>query len=197
MTGSKLDSSRDAAEVVRTVSQSVRSPLMQNWLWRELPYVALIVLSLIGIAWTSLTGTASKGCWIVLTPIACLICITAGWHTCPTGVDKTRLITTQAMQWVGVWIAMYLMLLGDTRGMLNNNAIALTLLTLVALGVFVSGIYTRVWQLCVVGAFLAIAVPAVAWVEQGALLLLGIAVVLIGLGFANWWFQNRPQPARL
>jgi hypothetical protein len=51
----------------------------------------------------------------------------------------------------------------------------LILLTLIASGVFISGLYLRAWKLCVVAAFLAVAVPIVAWVEQAALLLLIIA----------------------
>ena len=53
------------------------------------------------------------------------------------------------------------------------------LLTLLALGVFVSGLNVRSWKLCVTGAFLAVGVPMVAWVERAALLLLLIGIALV------------------
>jgi hypothetical protein len=65
------------------------------------------------------------------------------------------------------------------------------LLTLLALGVFVSGIHLRAWKLCVTGAFLAVAVPIIAWFEQAALLLLLIGASLIALGLVSWWARAR------
>jgi hypothetical protein len=89
---------------------------------------------------------------------------------------------------------MYLMILGDVRGMLNDDAMGLTLLTLIALGTFISGVHTQVWQLGVVGVFLAVAVPVIAWVERGALLLLLIGIVLlVVLGVASWLYQKRAR----
>jgi hypothetical protein len=65
------------------------------------------------------------------------------------------------------------------------------LLALLALGVFISGLHLRRGKLCVTGAFLAVAVPMIAWFEQAALLLLLLGGALIALAFLNWWVQAR------
>jgi len=60
----------------------------------------------------------------------------------------------------------------------NDNATGLTLLILLALGTFVSGVHARVWRICLVGVFLGLGVPTVAWVQDFAtLLLVGIPAV--------------------
>src|SRR5690242_1556766 len=86
-----------------------------RWLLYELPYIAFIVLSLIGISWTSLSGMPSKAYWVFFTPVAAAICIVAGWRRCTSPIAYTRLMATQVLQWGAVWIAMYLMMLSDVR----------------------------------------------------------------------------------
>ena len=68
------------------------------------------------------------------------------------------------------------------------------MLTLLALGVFISGLDLRAWKLCVTGVFLAIAVPLVAWFEQAALFLVLIGAVLIALRLLLWWGRVKMSP---
>ncbi len=86
---------------------------------------------------------------------------------------------------------MYLLTVSDVQRSLNANALGLMLLTLLALGVFVSGLDLRSWKLCVTGAFLAISVPAIAWLQDAVLLLVLVGIVLIALLFAYWWLRDR------
>ncbi len=158
----------------------------------DLPYAAIIVLGLIGISWTSISRTPTTTFWVVLTPIIALVCIVAGFrHTAPGG--RIAMAVTQVLQWAAVLIAMYLMTIGDVQRSLSANAIGLMLLTLLALGVFVSGLTLRAWKLCVTGAFLAIAVPAIAWVQDAALLLLLIGLALLALLFAYRRIRERTR----
>ena len=77
------------------------------------------------------------------------------------------------------------------RGIVNDNATSLTLLILLALGTFVAGVHARVWRICAVGVFLAASVPAVAWIQESAVLLL-VGVLLWPLvGVAFWWMWRR------
>jgi len=157
----------------------------------ELPYLALVILGLLGVSWTSVSSVPSTTYWVMLTPVAAFICIAAGWSGASARGERARMITTQVLQWAAVLAAMWLVNVSDMRRLLNVDAKALILLTLIALGVFISGLYLRAWKLCAVAAFLAVAVPIVAWVERAALLLLIIAGGLIALGFAGWWAQGR------
>jgi hypothetical protein len=69
----------------------------------------------------------------------------------------------------------------DVSRMMNADASALAALTVLALGTFTAGIHIASWRICLVGVVLALGVPAIAWLEQSALLLLLVAVVLVAL----------------
>ncbi len=164
----------------------------RDWasLLAELPYYAIVVLGLIGVFWTSLSRAPTTTYWVIVTPIVGLLSIAGGWrHSQPGG--RVAMIATQIGQWAAVLVAMWLINVSDIRGLVNSDALARMLLTLLALGVFVSGLDLRAWKLCVAGAFLAIAVPLVAWFQQAALILLLIGGVLIALGLALWWARAR------
>jgi hypothetical protein len=64
-------------------------------------------------------------------------------------------------------------------------------LTLLALGTFTAGIHITAWRICLVGIVLGIGVPAIAWLEQSALLLLLVAVVLVAI---LWHEKRAHQP---
>ena len=156
----------------------------------EFPFVAIIALALIGVSWTSLSSTPNADYWVALTPILAIICIGAGWrHTLPG--ERAQMVITQVLEWAAVLVAMWLMSISIAGGVLNSNEAGLMLLTLLALGVFVSGLNLRSWKLCVTGAFLAFCVPVAAWVEHAALLLLLFGLLLIALLFLYWWLFPR------
>jgi len=175
-------------------SQQSASDSGRNWsgLIDDLPYAAIIVFALIGISWTSISRTPSTTFWVVLTPVIALVCIIAGWRHTASG-ERFAMALTQVLQWAAVLIAMYLVTISDVQRSLSANAVGLMLLTLLALGVFVSGLNLRAWKLCVTGAFLAIAVPAIAWLQDAALLLLLIGLALIALLFLYWWIRERTR----
>jgi hypothetical protein len=158
----------------------------------DLPYAAIIVLGLIGISWTSIARAPTATYWVYLTPVIGLICIVAGWRHTRSG-ERIAMVVTQVLQWAAVLIAMVLITTTNARQSFEANAAGLMLLTPLALGVFVSGLNVRSWKLCVTGAFLALAVPTVAWVEQAALLLLLVGAALIGLLILYWWIRERTR----
>jgi hypothetical protein len=90
---------------------------------------------------------------------------------------------------------MRLLFLPELRGVVNDNATGLTLLTVLALGAFLAGLHARTWRICVVGALVALSVPAAAWFEQSALLLFGEAMLVVVVAaffiWARWKWQHR------
>mgnify|MGYP003908044345 CR=1 FL=1 len=70
-------------------------------------------------------------------------------------------------------------------------ATSLTVLILLALGTFVAGVHAAVWRICAVGVFLALSVPAVAWVQESAMLLLVVALLIVLVGAAFWFMRWR------
>jgi hypothetical protein len=153
-------------------------------LLHEAPYLLLIILGFIGISWTSIARSPATTYWIVLTPIAAIICVFAGWRHCAPDA-RLRMVVAQALHWAAVLAAMYVITVSVVHGMLNSDATGLVLLTLLALGLFTAGLSLWSWQICVTSAFLAVAAPVLAWVEEAALvIMLAIGVVLV----AGWLY---------
>ena len=128
---------------------------------------------------------------MALAPIYGLISIVSGWGKLDTGAERMRLVTTQALHWLAFLAAMWLMFLPEVRGILNDNATSLTLLILLALGTFVAGVHAGVWRICAVGVFLAVSVPAVAWIQESVMLILVSVLLLLAVGLAFWWMWRR------
>ena len=162
-----------------------------SWLLRELPYAVMLALALGGIVLTAFQGPTTYYYWMALAPIYGLISVISGWGRLETGSERLQLVVTQALHWLAFVGAMWLMFLPQVRGIENDNATSLTLLILLALGTFVAGVHARTWRVCTVGAFLALSVPAVAWIQESAVLMLvGVGlVVVVGVGF--WWMWRR------
>jgi hypothetical protein len=179
-----------SSEIPADVSPARREPERFWWgLINDLPYAVIIVLTLIGVSWESISAAPKTTYWEYVTPIIGAICIVAGWRHTPSG-DRIAMVVIQVLQWAAVLIAMYLINETNAERSIESNATGLMLLTLLALGVFVSGLNLRAWKLCVTGAFLGVAVPIAAWVEEAALLLLLIGVALIGLLVLYWWIHQ-------
>ena len=142
-----------------------RTPGIKGWLLRDLPYAAMLGLAVGGIVLTSFRG-ATYVYWMTLAPVYALISIISGWPKLDTGAERMKLVMTQALHWLAFLGAMWLMFLPEVRGVVNDNATALTLLILLALGTFVAGVHAGVWRICAVGVFLA-AIGAGGGVDPG------------------------------
>lgn len=163
-----------------------------SWVVNDWPYIAMLLLAFGGISWATFADTPAVAYWAFLSPVFAVICIAEGWRRFATREERLRLICTQALHWGAVLVAMYLSLLPVVGAVVSENATGLALLTILALGTFLSGLQTRVWQVCVVGAYLAVSVPVIAWLDQSALFLaLMAALLLVVAGALIGWAVER------
>jgi hypothetical protein len=162
----------------------------------EAPYLAIVVVGVIGICWTSFFRRPSAEYWVVMTPVIALLCVAVGLVRAPRGRGRIETVAIQLAQWAAVLVAMYLINLGNVGGLTTSDALGEMMLTLLALGVFISGLDLRDWRLAVAGAFLAVSVPLVGWFEQAALFLVFIGAVLIGLLLLLWWGRVKMSSGR-
>jgi hypothetical protein len=58
---------------------------------------------------------------------------------------------------------------------------------------FVAGVHILAWQVCLLGAVMALFVPAIAWIEEAAMIVLLALIVLIGAGTMFWWIGSKRQ----
>jgi hypothetical protein len=161
-------------------------PYVSFWV-RELPYVVVLILTLFGVAYASFSRQSMVGYWEFLAPVIGILCVIIGWPHAHDQAARVRLIWTQAAHWAAFLVAMNLLLLSGVASLLSPDAIGLTILTLLALGTFVAGVHTQAWQICVLGMVMGLGVPAIAWIERSALLLLLGSVALAAIGAALWW----------
>ena len=161
------------------------------FLMREWPYLAILVLSLFGVAYTSVAQRPMTTYWLALAPLIGIICVVTRWQNTQSREMHLRLIWTQALHWGAVLMAMNLVFVADVGQMMNADARALSILTLLALGTFTAGVHVGAWRICLVGIILGLGVPAIAWLEQTALLLVLVVVVLIGMTAPLWWRDTK------
>jgi len=160
---------------------------------KELPYGIVLVLTLIGVAYTSFTKRPTTAYWEFLVPVTAVVCIWSGWRAARDKKEEFRLIWTQVVHWLAFFAAMNLLLLPRVQDMLNADATGLAILLLLALGTFVAGLHIPAWEMCILGIVMAIFVPAIAWIEEAALIVLLGVIVLIGSGTIFWWIGRKRQ----
>ena len=146
---------------------------------RELPYMILLALAVIGIVSTSVSPDASVSYWKVLAPVFAIVCIYSQWSRVPAGGGaKTRLIIVQLLHWGAFLLTILILFLPDVQKMLNSLVSAQIVLYLLALSTFLAGLYNTSWQLVAVGVLMAVAVPAIALLQQTVLSVMVIAAAL-------------------
>ena len=154
---------------------------------RELPYILVFILTILGVAYTSYSKKPIMGYWELLAPVIALVCVGAGWRRAHDSSARLRLIWTQALHWFAFLLVMTLMLLSEVQRILSAGATGLAILTLLALGTFTAGVHVTSWQVCLLGLVMALGVPAIAWIEQSALIVVLIVLAVVGIGAVVWW----------
>jgi hypothetical protein len=171
------------------------SPRAAAWR-RQLPYAAALFLTLLGVAYTSYAKRPIVGYWELLALAMGILCVSTGWRQVQHKEGRLRLLWTQTLHWLAFLVAMNLVLLTSMQSMLNADATGLAILMLLALGTFVAGVHIQAWEVCGLGAVMALSVPAIAWVEQSALILLLGGGVVLAIGVTFWWSGGHGTVAR-
>jgi hypothetical protein len=163
------------------------TPKASFWL-RELPYLIVLGLTLVGVGLTAVSRTPPTGYWEFMALVLCVVTISSAWAETSGRNARLRLIVTQALHWLSFLVAMNLTLLPGVQRILNPEATGITALLLLALGALTAGINILSWQIAFIGLVLAISVPLKAWLQQGAVVVvLGLIVAAVGLGVIYSW----------
>jgi hypothetical protein len=73
-----------------------------------------------------------------------------------------------------------LMLLPSVQRNFNADATVIAIFTLLTLGTFTAGVHVLSWQICLLGLIMALGIPAIAWIENSAL------IFVFGCGRHAW-----------
>ncbi len=171
MVGDKWDDDLPASRF------NLRGVLIRDW-----PYFTMLILVVFGVAVTSFARPAVTTFWFILCPLFGIICVAARWREVDGQEAQWLLIRQQVIHWLAIMFAIFLVFVSEVKQMMNADASALMVMTILALGTFLAGNYSSGgWRISLVGFQLALGVPAVAWLEQSTLLIVLVGGVLIGL----------------
>src|ERR1700722_20492894 len=153
----------------------------------ELPFSVVLILTIAGVAYTTFARRPIAGYWEILAPIIGLVCVATGWQEAGDRTGRLRLIVTQALHWGAFLLVMNILLLSSVQRIFTAQTTALAIFTLLALGTFTAGVQVLSWQVCLLGLIMALGIPAIAWIENSALLVVLIAGAVIAIGAVLWW----------
>src|SRR3974390_2975825 len=95
-----------------TVLEKPRHPSF--WV-RDLPFFLVLMLTVIGVAYTSFSKRPIILYWELLAPMIGLVCVGAGWHRTTDSASKWALIATQGLHWLAFLLWMNLLLLSSVQ----------------------------------------------------------------------------------
>ena len=173
-----------------------QKPHVSFWI-RELPFSLVLILTLLGVAYTSFLRQPIMFYWELLAPLIGLVCVSSGWSNADGRSGQIQLIVTQALHWAAFLLVMNMVLFPSVQTIFDANATGLAVLMLLGLGTFTAGVHILSWQICLLGIIMALCVPAAAWIEASALIIVLIAAAALGIGAVLWWHwhERRAQKA--
>ncbi|EDZ68189.1 hypothetical protein NOC27_1516 [Nitrosococcus oceani AFC27] len=149
----------------------------------EYLFYGLILFSLIGVAISESSGGAGHLYWLAMVPMLAAASLYVEWAHAQlgTGVRWKTLLKTQLIHWGSLLVAVQLAYMLLQFGTLNEQNIGQVVLLLVAQTTFLMGIYVD-WRFYVLGAFLALCLIVISYLEAYIWLLILIAIGIITLG---------------
>jgi hypothetical protein len=181
------DTGSNDVEQPAALPAGIKHKLWHPGFWlRELPFSLVLVLTLIGVAYTSFSKQPITVFWELLAPLIALVSIATGWKNATDSQSRTQLIGTQALHWLAFLVVMNLMLLPTVQRDFSAQATGLAIFTLMALGTFTSGIHVLSWQVCVLGLIMALGIPAIAWIQNAALISVLAIGVVVAIAVVLW-----------
>ncbi|BBF92166.1 hypothetical protein [Blastochloris tepida] len=159
-------------------------PSGRPFLTQRLPFIAVLALAVVGVAYMNVSNQALIGYWEFLALATGFLCVATEWDKAEDKAARYRLIWTQALHWVAILVTMNMVLYSNIQQMMPAAATSLILLALLALGTFLAGVSLISLEICFLGLSMAAAVPAIAWLKQSALFLVLGAVFLVGVVLA-------------
>ncbi len=192
---SSMDAAPEGARPGDPQTAGRKGPPPASWI-RELPFSLVLILTLLGVAYTSFLKQPIMGYWELLAPVIGVVCVGSGWSSANDKNARLQLILTQALHWAAFLLVMNMILLPSVQRILNASATGLAVLMLLALGTFTAGVHVLSWQVCLLGIIMALCVPAVAWIEASALIIVLIAAAALGIGVVLWWHWHERRAQR-
>jgi ABC-type multidrug transport system fused ATPase/permease subunit len=163
-------------------------------IWRRLGiYIFMVVWAVGGLAYTDGYPTRSVSFWQLTTVLFAVIAIV---HVIRSEAhDRTKLALKQLAHWGAFLAAMALLHSHFVTDLVTGDPLGIVTMILLALAVFIDGVYVN-WRFCVVGVVLGAGVLVVAWLDDWALGIFLVLLVVLALAalYLMRHFSAKPEP---
>ena len=151
----------------------------------EITFIALLVVSIGGVAVADFSARSGLTYWLVVIPIFGAVSIHSAWlRSRARGENVGAVLLRQLLHWGALVPAVYLIYLLEQPGRLNREDAGLVALLSLSLATVLAGVHFD-WRLAVLGILLAIGTACAALVEEFFWILL-IPAVAAGAGVILW-----------
>lgn len=157
--------------------------------WRYITIIVaflLLIMTFVAVAWSDISSGQSHWYWTALAVLFGITSCVMQWGHAKGNVAAAvfKPVVLTALHWVTILVAIQIVYVYIDAGRFTNEATGLVNGLLLAVGIFLSGVYAD-WRLMVVGAALSAGLVAVSYLEEYELILSGLvlgagAVIIIG-----------------
>ena len=156
--------------------------------------VVMLCLAFFGLIITQINQSGAFGYWKWTAPIYVVLALGLSWYERrDQSILKPATIWHELLHWTGLIAAVYLISLYVSLGLLGRFEAALAVLTVLALAVYLAGIYIEL-SFCLIGIVLGLFAATVAFFED-YLYALSIPLLLISIGILYWYLiHHRKNP---
>src|SRR5262245_7370415 len=99
-----------------------------SFLRRQLPYIAVLTLAILGVAYTNMSHQPISGFWEFMAIAIGAVSVVTVWPNVDERKARLRLIWTQALHWATILVVMNIMLVTHVQRMVPAPANSLVLL---------------------------------------------------------------------
>lgn len=157
-----------------------------HWKMRFLVAIIMLGLSFIGLVVSDFRQNGAWNYWRFMVPVFAVLCLFLSWYL----RHKQKIMTSttvwhELVQWFGLALTVYLISIFVNIGLMGRFEAGLVVLTLLALNIFITGIYVETTFFVIgilLGLFAAAAAVLAAYIYTIMLpLTIGVAVLVIWL----------------
>lgn len=149
----------------------------------------MLVFAFLGVIVTDVWRDGSWNYWRVMSPVFAVMSLWLSWYMRRRGKElNSATIWHELAQWAGLIGAVYLMSAFVHIGLVSRFEASLQVLVMLALTVFVNGIYTE-HSFIVIGLLLGLLAGVIALVNQYLFAIL-VPVAIVGIVALVWMFHR-------
>ena len=149
----------------------------------EIIFLALITLSVIGVAITDFSPRLSTYYWFVMLPVFAVGCLIIEWsHARNRGAGSFNILGRQLLIWIGALLSIGLVYALLSNGRLDYENTGLIILLLLALATYSAGVIVD-YRLCLLGISLGLTLLLMSYLEEyiWVMLILGSVGIVVSL----------------